>query len=116
MLRIEDRGKSKRLSASSALLVPAADSDANVSISAATAAERVCLRLSRPDLTRSSFLKSLSKLDQTMAAFDRVVSISLSYGRQLWMVGEKEVYNETNIIFSEENIISAAFDVKSFSI
>ncbi|GFT25504.1 hypothetical protein NPIL_69101 [Nephila pilipes] len=41
MLSIEDDGKPKRLPASLALLVPAKDSDANASISAATFAERV---------------------------------------------------------------------------
>ncbi|GFT57133.1 hypothetical protein NPIL_427731 [Nephila pilipes] len=56
MFRIEDSGKP------SALLVPTADFDANVSILAATLAERVCLRPDRPDLARSSLLKSPSKL------------------------------------------------------
>ena len=41
MFRTEDGVKPKRLPVSRALLVPAADSDANVSISAATIAERV---------------------------------------------------------------------------
>ena len=54
MFRTEDGGKPKRLLASRALLVSAADSDANVSISAAATTGRVCLRLGLPDLTRSS--------------------------------------------------------------
>ena len=54
MFRTEDGYKPKHLPALRALLVPAADSDANASISAAKTAERVCLRLIRPDLTRSS--------------------------------------------------------------
>ncbi|GFT63439.1 hypothetical protein NPIL_660421 [Nephila pilipes] len=65
MMRIKDCGKPKRLPASRALLVPAADSDADVSISDETLAERIYLRLGRPDLTRSSFLKSLNKLYET---------------------------------------------------
>ncbi|GFT03888.1 hypothetical protein NPIL_13681 [Nephila pilipes] len=47
ILRKQDGGKPKHL------LVPAADSDAYVSISDTTRAERVCLRLGRPNLTRS---------------------------------------------------------------
>ncbi|PRD25109.1 UNVERIFIED_CONTAM: hypothetical protein NCL1_41856 [Trichonephila clavipes] len=54
MLPIADIGKPKRLPAFRALLVPAADSDANVSFSAATRAKRICLRLGHQDLTRSS--------------------------------------------------------------
>ena len=50
----ENGGKPRRLIASRALLVPAADSDANGSICAATRAERVCLRLDHPHLIRSS--------------------------------------------------------------
>ncbi|GFV52855.1 PEROXIDASE_4 domain-containing protein [Trichonephila clavipes] len=55
MLHIEDGGKPKRLPASRALLVPAADSDANVSISVATptSAEHIYLRLGRSDFTQS---------------------------------------------------------------
>ncbi|GFW02202.1 hypothetical protein TNCV_688901 [Trichonephila clavipes] len=47
MLHIEDSGKPKHLPASRAMLVLAADSDANVSISAATRAKHICLRLGR---------------------------------------------------------------------
>ncbi|GFT32071.1 hypothetical protein NPIL_530521 [Nephila pilipes] len=68
MLRIEDSSKPKCLPASRALLAPAVDSDANVSISTVTRSELVCLRLSRLTLTiikRSSFLKSLNKLCET---------------------------------------------------
>ncbi|GFS33470.1 hypothetical protein NPIL_261691 [Nephila pilipes] len=54
MLRVVDSGKPKDLPATHALLAPAADSEANVSISAATRAERVCLRLGFQELTRSS--------------------------------------------------------------
>ncbi|GFX90968.1 hypothetical protein TNCV_3167991 [Trichonephila clavipes] len=41
-------------------LVPAADSDVNVSISATTRAEHVCLRLDRPNLTQPSSYQVLS--------------------------------------------------------
>ncbi|GFS55882.1 hypothetical protein TNCV_1935851 [Trichonephila clavipes] len=54
MLLIDDGSKPKRLPASRALLFPAEDSDTSVSISAVTRAERVYLRLGRPDITQSS--------------------------------------------------------------
>ncbi|GFW97455.1 hypothetical protein TNCV_4991311 [Trichonephila clavipes] len=54
MLRIEDGGKSKRLSASHALLVSTVDSDTNISISAATRAGNDSLRSGHLDLARSS--------------------------------------------------------------
>ncbi|GFU30733.1 hypothetical protein NPIL_379021 [Nephila pilipes] len=53
MLHIKD-GKPTCLPPSFALLVNATDSDANVSISAVTRAERICIRLDHPNLTRSS--------------------------------------------------------------
>ncbi|GFT18905.1 hypothetical protein NPIL_581941 [Nephila pilipes] len=58
----QNGGKPKRLPASRALFVPVADSDPNVSISAATHAERVSLKLGHPDLTQSNFLRFLKKL------------------------------------------------------
>ncbi|GFX53738.1 hypothetical protein TNCV_1596841 [Trichonephila clavipes] len=53
-----DGGNHKHLVASRAMLALAANSDANVSISAATRAERLCLRLDLQDLTRPSKIES----------------------------------------------------------